>query len=64
MKNEYRDKSSKFEFSKGGSIGGGSLHNTRSLKDLHLDSYKVRAKDFFTPVVKKELTFTEEEQVL
>jgi hypothetical protein len=39
-------------------------YNTRSLSNLHLDAYKSRAKDFYTPVVKKEINFTDEEQIL
>ena len=57
MKGEYKDGVSKW-------TPASTLLATKSLSNLHLDAYTQRAKNFYTPVIKKELAFSDEERIL
>jgi len=58
MRGEYKDSI----LTKSASSTG--LYSSKSLANMHLHDYDQRTKNFFTPVVKKELVFSDEERVL
>jgi len=43
---------------------GGGLSSTKSVGNLHLNAFYPKARNFYTPIVKKELAFSDEERVL
>ena len=56
LKTEYKDQQNRFTSS--------GLLSSKSLANLHLHDYEPRSKNFYTPIVKKELNFTDEERIL
>ncbi len=57
MKGGYKDSLQRW--------GSNSIYPSKSVASLHrLHDYEQRTKNFFTPVVKKELAFSDEERVL
>ncbi|CDW91065.1 UNKNOWN [Stylonychia lemnae] len=58
LKGEYKDSL----MHKSSSSTG--LYSSKSLANMHMHDYDQRTKNFFTPVVKKELVFSDEERIL